>query len=102
MAAPNKPLNINPEEFDAMYEEFKKSGGLEAQQQRGGKKESDITADELKSFEQAMEKKEFRDLLQDYMKELADPEQKKENEKYLYQMENQGNTFYMTCIIHIR
>ena len=49
-----------------------------------------MTNEEIKSFTKAMEKEEFRDLLNEYMDEISDPANKGEYEEYLKQLENNG------------
>jgi dynein assembly factor 2 len=46
-----------------------------------------MTAEEVKSFTEAMKKPEFRDLLNEYMDEISDPKNKDEYEEYLKQLE---------------
>lgn len=49
-----------------------------------------MSAEEIKSFSKAMEKEEFRDLLNEYMDEISDPKNKDEFEQYLKQLEENG------------
>ena len=45
---------------------------------------------ELKTFTKAMEMPEFRSILNDYVKEISNPDNLKETEQYLRQLEEQG------------
>ena len=51
----------------------------------------DANVGELKAFSKAMEKDEFRGLLNDYVDEISDPKHKPEMKQYLKQMEEQGD-----------
>jgi dynein assembly factor 2 len=46
-----------------------------------------ISSEELQTFEKALKKKEFRDLLTEYVKEIQDPENKKRYEAEIIEME---------------
>lgn len=54
-------------------------------------KKLDMSAKELKSFTNAMGKKEFRGMLSDYVDEISDPVHRPEQDQYLRQMEEQGD-----------
>lgn len=48
-----------------------------------------LSQDEVKSIGKALEKEEFRNLLLDYVKEINDPENRKQYEKEITQLENE-------------
>lgn len=48
-----------------------------------------LSRDEVKSIGKALEKEEFRNLLLDYVKEINDPENRKQYEKEITQLENE-------------
>lgn len=54
-------------------------------------KKLDMSAKELRNFTNAMEKKEFRGMLSDYVDEISDPAHRPELDQYLRQMESQGD-----------
>ena len=53
-------------------------------------KQMDVSHKELNNFTKAMGKEEFRDILGDYVTEVSNPENAKEYEAYLRQMQDQG------------
>ena len=53
------------------------------------KPEVDITPEELKRFEEAMKKEEFRKLLVEYAEEISNPENRKKYEEEIRQLENE-------------
>ena len=54
-------------------------------------KKMDMSANELKAFTKAMEQKEFKGMMGDYIDEISDPKHKPEMKAYLRQMERQGD-----------
>lgn len=54
-------------------------------------KKIDMNVNELKTFTKAMEQKEFKSLMGDYVDEISDPKHKPEMKAYLRQMEAQGD-----------
>jgi hypothetical protein len=54
-------------------------------------KKLDVSAKELKTFTKAMEQKEFRSMLNEYVDEISDPKHAPELKQYLLQMEQQGD-----------
>ena len=54
-------------------------------------KKLDMSAKELKSFANAMGKKDFREMLGDYVDEISDPAHRPELDQYLRQMEETGD-----------
>lgn len=54
-------------------------------------KKMDMSKQELKNFTRAMEKEEFKDILNDYVKEISDPKNQAEYEQYLRQLEDAGD-----------
>ena len=54
-------------------------------------KKIDMSHNELKTFTKAMEQKEFKSMLSDYVDEISDPKHKPELNAYLRQMEEQGD-----------
>ena len=59
----------------------------------------DATMGEVKAFSKAMEKDEFRGMLNDYVDEISDPKHKPEMKQYLKQMEEQGDLPPGTALI---
>jgi hypothetical protein len=53
-------------------------------------KKMDITPNELKAFTKAMEKDEFKSMLNDYVGEISDPKHRPELDQYLTEMEERG------------
>ena len=51
----------------------------------------DISKQELKAFTKAMEHEEFKDIMNDYVKEISDPKNQAEYETYLRQLEEAGD-----------
>lgn len=51
-------------------------------------KKIDMNINELKTFTRAMEAKEFKEGLNDYIDEISDPKHKPEMKQYLRQMES--------------
>ena len=70
-------------------EENKETGQIDHPLFEG--KKMDMSKQELKAFTMAMEHKEFKDMLSDYVKEISDPANKAEYETYLRQLEDQGD-----------
>lgn len=62
-------------------------------------KKLDMSRKELGSFTKAMEKEEFRHMLDDYVDEISDPRYKPEMKQYLRQMESQGDLPVGTTLI---
>ena len=62
-------------------------------------KKLDMSRGELNSFTKAMEKQEFRAMLDDYVDEISDPRYKPEMKQYLRQMEEQGDLPPGTALI---
>ena len=54
-------------------------------------KKMDISKQELKAFTKAMEHEEFKDIMNDYVKEISDPKNQAEYETYLRQLEEAGD-----------
>ena len=54
-------------------------------------KKIDMSHNELKTFTKAMEAKEFKGMLNDYVDEISDPKHRPELDAYLRQMEDQGD-----------
>jgi len=54
-------------------------------------KKMDISKQELKAFTKAMEHEEFKNIMNDYVKEISDPKNQSEYEQYLRQLEEQGD-----------
>ena len=50
----------------------------------------DITPNELKAFTKAMEKDEFKSMLNEYVGEISDPKHRPELDQYLNEMEERG------------
>jgi hypothetical protein len=46
-------------------------------------KKIDMSAGELKAFSKGMEQKEFRDVLNDYVDDISDPQHRPEQRAYL-------------------
>lgn len=61
-----------------------------------------MSKQELKNFTKAMEHQEFRDILNDYVKEISDPNNQKEYETYLRQLESSGELPVGTKLIKPR
>lgn len=53
-------------------------------------KKMDISHNELKAFTKAMEQKEFKSLLNDYVGEISDPKHRPELDQYLSELEERG------------
>lgn len=53
-------------------------------------KKMDITPNELKAFTKAMEKDEFKTMLNEYVGEISDPKHRPELDQYLNEMEERG------------
>jgi dynein assembly factor 2 len=51
---------------------------------------TEITQDEQQKFLKAMKDPDFRSLLNDYMKEISDPSNREETERYLAQLEGEN------------
>ena len=62
-------------------------------------KKLDMSRRELNDFTKAMEKQEFREMLDDYVDEISDPRYKPEMKQYLRQMEAQGDLPVGTVLI---
>jgi dynein assembly factor 2 len=60
------------------------------QQPKRAARDFKMTDEEAKRFSEQMKNPEFRGLLEEYMKEISDPTNKAENDKYLRQMESEG------------
>eukprot|EP00921_Rhytidocystis_pertsovi_P015707 GHVQ01024938.1.p1 GENE.GHVQ01024938.1~~GHVQ01024938.1.p1 ORF type:complete len:142 (-),score=26.75 GHVQ01024938.1:59-484(-) len=56
----------------------------------GGEEELNLTQSELDKLTKAFKKKEFRDLLHEYVNDLTDPKHRQEQEAYLRQLEEAG------------
>jgi dynein assembly factor 2 len=54
-------------------------------------KKMDISKQELKAFTKAMEMEEFKNIMNEYVKEISDPKNQSEFETYLRQLEEQGD-----------
>ena len=54
-------------------------------------KKMDISKNELKAFTKAMEHDEFKNIMNDYVKEISDPKNQSEYETYLRQLEEAGD-----------
>ena len=52
-------------------------------------KKMDISKQELKAFTKAMEMEEFKNIMNEYVKEISDPKNQSEFETYLRQLEEQ-------------
>lgn len=53
-------------------------------------KKLDMNVGELKAFTKAMEQKEFKTLLNDYVGEISDPKHRPELDQYLDELEERG------------
>jgi hypothetical protein len=50
----------------------------------------DMSRDELKAFTKAMEAKEFKSMLNDYVGEISDPKHRPELDQYLNELTERG------------
>jgi dynein assembly factor 2 len=53
-------------------------------------KKLDMSQQELKTFTKAMEQKEFKEMMSEYVDEISNPKHRPEQDKYLEQLRDQG------------
>ncbi|DBA03843.1 TPA: hypothetical protein N0F65_005733 [Lagenidium giganteum] len=75
---------------DAVPSEAMLNDLFHAAMNRAGERGTQMTGDEQQRFLSAMQKPEFRSLLNDYMKEISDPANRAETEQYLAQLEGEN------------
>ena len=93
-------MSFNPyasEDFNRIQTKSKKTREEQKQEAEEAKnsidhplmegKKIDMNVGELKTFTKAMEQKEFKGLMNDYVDEISDPKHKPEMKAYLRQME---------------
>ena len=76
--------------MDPLEQGFQEALNRASSGESASSKDFKMTQDEVKKFQAAFKKKEFRDLFSDYVKEISDPKNREEYETYLRQAEAQN------------
>ncbi|TMW69026.1 hypothetical protein Poli38472_001182 [Pythium oligandrum] len=86
----NQHQELSEDELTTLFQEaMKRSSSSPSSAAAASKHGPKITKDEQQKFLQAMQDPEFRSLLNDYMLEISDPENRRETEAYLAQLEQE-------------